>query len=103
MRHLLSTALGLALLGGLSACNSSETVSPPETPDITAFDQASSEMSILDYVNTQLEAGEPVEFTNPLDTHAVTFIKLSLAMGVHDGNFVDAYSCLLYTSDAADD
>ena len=48
--------------------------------------------SKMEWIKAQLDAGEAVTFDNPLDNHAVTFIKLSLAIGQHDGNFVDAYS-----------
>ena len=92
MKSIIVTALSAAVLTGLPACNSS--TSAPETPQTAefVFDRTGSNISIMDYVNAQLDKGEPLSFANPLDGHAVEFIKLSLAMGVHDGNFVDAYS-----------
>ncbi len=86
---MLSTALAVAL--GLSACNDPATDRDVTSPGIT-YDRSTHDMALLDWIDQQVEAGHDLSFSDPLDLHAVTFIKLALAIGQHDPNFVDAYS-----------
>ncbi len=90
MRNLiLSTALALSL--SLSAC-SNPSSAPDDQAAIAIYDRSATELSILDWVNKNLENETEWTFADPLDQYAITFIKLTLAIGQHDPNFVDAYS-----------
>ena len=96
MKNLILGVIGASIFLGLAYCGYGEW-----DEDLNAkFDEFAAELeaelyegkSKLEWIKAQLDAGEAVTFDNPLDNHAVTFIKLSLAIGQHDGNFVDAYS-----------
>lgn len=62
-----------------------------EASTASVYDRAAVEMPIIDWVEQELAAGNDIEFSNGLDAIAADYIKLSLQIGQHDSNFVDAY------------
>jgi len=86
------TICAIALLS-LSSCGG-ETPAPlpPENREpLAVYDRANVEEPIVAFIETALARGEEVSFVDPLDAAGAEFVKLALAMGRLDANYVDAY------------
>lgn len=83
----------------LAACGE---VDAPATPDATpetdqavtpaVFDRRKNpDLHIVDWVDAMARMARPISFADPLDQYGAEFVRLALAMGQLDGDYVDAY------------
>ena len=91
-------ALLLAACGQQSATEAENKITADDVASVielassaSIYDRLQTDLPIVDWLETEIAAGNEIGFADPMDAFGYRFVELALSMGQLDGDYVDAY------------